>query len=323
MLAAGMLMAGSVFAAPGAERPVLKRVRAAAHSDYDRFVFDLDRPARVIRAGFLADGEFVIELEAQLSQARLGYDRKLARIRGLVAESLPTGTRLRVAAAPSRARVFLLDGPPRLVTDFAEPGVAAFAPPPGAVPVELADEPLVLNPSSAPEVAAPLKASAPRRAPARPVAAPPPGPAQVVPQRPPPASLPETPYRGLALAVWIGLGVVLLGGVVFWVGTGSKRRADRPGFGAARSELPRAPESITPAEIRAARDRIDVLEKRIDQEVRTRLQVEERLGEVQEQVKVLGDRVRRSRLVRRVRSPRPDAEFAIDDPGPTSPGVGR
>ncbi len=56
---------------------------------------------------------------------------------------------------------------------------------------------------------------------------------------------------------------------------------------------PSVPETITRSEIIGSSDRVDILEKRIDEEVRARMQLEERLFQTQEELKVLRDRVHR------------------------------
>ncbi len=337
LVATAVLVPASLHAGPASEPPLLKRVRLAAHADYDRLVFDLDRPAELIRAGFIAGGDLEIELRARLPGTGLDYDAALVRVRGLVTESIPGGTRLRLAAANSRVRVFRLREPERLVVDFADPGTSAFAVPAGAEAVALALQPLAAKP---PGPSATESLSEPANRPEPPaaesaaaelspadtgvLAAPVAAAAARLPraQRPEaarPSPLPVQANRGLVLAAWIALGLGLLAAAAFWV---RARSASHAGAKEARlrgSDLPRAPESITPAEIRAAGDRIDALERRIDQELRARQRVEAGLGEVQERLKVLGDRVRRSRLSPPRRSLVPDARDLIAGASPNAP----
>jgi hypothetical protein len=89
--------------------------------------------------------------------------------------------------------------------------------------------------------------------------------------------------------VWVG-GPLLLAGA----GLQLLRRRRKGVAGVAEA---RSPETITPDEVLRASDRIDLLEKRIDEEVRGRMQVEQRLGQIQEDIKVVRDRI--NRLVRR------------------------
>jgi hypothetical protein len=103
-----------------------------------------------------------------------------------------------------------------------------------------------------------------------------------------------SPYgRWLALLVWVG-GPLLVGGLVLYL---TRRRGTVP----EEAPEPRAPESITPEEVLTASDRLDLLEKRIDEEVRSRIHLDSRVVQVQEDLKVVRDRV--GRLVRRGEGP--------------------
>jgi hypothetical protein len=113
---------------------------------------------------------------------------------------------------------------------------------------------------------------------------------------PPPEAAPEKPAPGkaerdrwLALLVWVG-GPLLLVGLGLYLTRGRRRRPPE-------SAEPRIPESITPGEVLSASDRLDLLEKRIDEEVRARMHLENRVVQVQEDLKVVRDRV--SRVSRR------------------------
>lgn len=330
LVAAGVLMSAPVYAGPSSERPLLKGVRSAAHAGYDRLVFDLDGPAELIRIGSLPGGDFGIELKARLSGTGLDHDSALVRVRGLVTEPVPGGTRVRLAAMNARVRAFWLREPERLVVDFADPGASAFPVPEGAEAVRVTHQPLseerptIAASPSLPELAPPPVASEPVLAGsgsrASTVA---PAEARLPPElrgeASGPSPLPAEAYRGLVLAIWIALGLGLLAAAAFWLRASSIRHARSPQPRPRRFEMPRAPESITPAEIRAAGDRIDALERRIDQELRARQRVELGLGEVQEGLKVLGDRVRRSRRSPPHRSPVADTHQAIRPAPPNSP----
>jgi hypothetical protein len=95
--------------------------------------------------------------------------------------------------------------------------------------------------------------------------------------------------RWLALLVWVG-GPLLLVGLGLYLARGRRRAPPE-------SAEPRIPESITPEEVLSASDRLDLLEKRIDEEVRSRMHLENRVVQVQEDLKVVRDRV--SRISRR------------------------
>jgi hypothetical protein len=96
---------------------------------------------------------------------------------------------------------------------------------------------------------------------------------------------PEEPGydRWLVLLVWIG-GPLLLVGLALYLTRSRRREPEEP-------PEPRLPESITPGEVLNASDRLDLLEKRIDEEVRARMQLEHRVVMVQEDLKVVRDRV--------------------------------
>ena len=94
----------------------------------------------------------------------------------------------------------------------------------------------------------------------------------------------------LRIALW-SLGALALAAAFVWlvVSRRTPRRADADAV--ERPLEPRSPESIHPDEILAADDRVDRLEKRIDEEVRQRMQVEEHLGQIQEHLKLMRDRL--------------------------------
>jgi hypothetical protein len=120
--------------------------------------------------------------------------------------------------------------------------------------------------------------------------------------KPPPAPVPppaEPPPDRRFLWTWLALTLVV-GIALLWL-RARWRRATR-----AREErlpvpverpAPGPPYSISAEEVVAARDRIDLLEVRLDEEARARLNVEERVSQVQEDIKVIRDRL--NRLMRR------------------------
>ncbi len=86
---------------------------------------------------------------------------------------------------------------------------------------------------------------------------------------------------------------VLLGTIVAMT---RRRRALPVGAGPADGppgELGFDPETITQAEIDAGGDRVETLERRLDDEVRARVQLEAQLASAREEQKVLRDRLRR------------------------------
>jgi len=73
----------------------------------------------------------------------------------------------------------------------------------------------------------------------------------------------------------------------------SKRRQAAAQARATALAQPVAPETITSDEVFHSADRIEILEKRIDEEVRARLNLEEHVKQLQEEIKVSSDRLHR------------------------------
>ena len=117
-------------------------VRSAAHAGFDRLVYQLDDRAAVVRRTDGADAWLVVTIAARPPQ----FAPPLARPRfgRLLIRTTEEGLELRAEGPPSRARVFLLENPFRVVLDFAEPGDEPFPVPDGAVAVAMAgaDQPV-------------------------------------------------------------------------------------------------------------------------------------------------------------------------------------
>ena len=163
-------------------------------------------------------------------------------------------------------------GPAEVASAALEPAALV----PGArVAAEITpEEPM---PEPTPEVA-----PQPQPAPPEPSALPMP-PRETAPEEPAPGR--DDRDRWLALLVWVG-GPLLLVGLGLYLIRGRRRPPPE-------SAEPRIPESITPEEVLSASDRLDLLEKRIDEEVRSRMHLESRVVQVQEDLKVVRDRVNR------------------------------
>jgi tetratricopeptide (TPR) repeat protein len=129
-------------AADSTETPAARivAIRAAHHLDYDRLVFELDGEAEAVQLDAAAPGETVLGVRARHEGAQPALPPNMSRIRGLLLDTVPAGTRIRVRGA-GRARLFRLHGPPRLVVDVADPGAASFEPPEGTEAVAAAREP--------------------------------------------------------------------------------------------------------------------------------------------------------------------------------------
>ncbi|HXZ86177.1 MAG TPA: hypothetical protein VEI82_11880, partial [Myxococcota bacterium] len=170
------------------------------------------------------------------------------------------------------------------------PGAGETAPPSaGAQPESAGAQPEAApaQPEAAPaqpEAAAPAPPEPPRAAPA-----PAPTPPLVAPEPEAPAGFPwSLAFGTVAFIAALVISYLYL-----------RERMDRP---APAPRLPRSPagaltpsgvEGISPADLRGAADATSVLEQRLDEEVRARVALEERLAEAGEELKVLRDRVHR------------------------------
>ncbi len=318
------------------EIPRITGVRYGHHSTYDRVVVELSRQSDAVYVPTAEKVETLIEVAARPPRRLKPLPAGLRRIRTLEIGAIQGGTRIQVSGTGGPVRTFLLANPARLIIDLAdrdhgqlpmpadvdvlpfdvaglrslgpelpgptpEPeGVAEpVAPPePTSIPGP-APEPEV-EPESIPEAVAepeltPEPAPEPEReiAKAEPVLELPPVPEELPPPPPPIVRIPEPTSPGydrwLALAIWVGGPILLL--VLGFTFLRGRRPGPEP------VDVMRTPESITGGEIFASSDRLDLLEKRIDEEVRSRMNLERRVVEVQENLKVVRDRV--TRLSRR------------------------
>jgi hypothetical protein len=150
----------------------------------------------------------------------------------------------------------------------ADEALAAEEPPPEA---ELAEPEVPGAPEPAPEPTTPMR------------------PAWEAPRAPAPSEQPGASSR-LEVALWFAV-PFLLAAAAIWI-LGSRRDRRLIGTGAESGGV-RSPETISSQEILEATERIDLLEKRIDEEVRSRMQLEERATRLQEDLKVVHDRIQR------------------------------
>lgn len=176
----------------------------------------------------------------------------------------------------------------------------APSPPPAPAPPEKQPEP---TPPPAPEPAEPepaLPATKPAPpAPPEETRAPPPKPTRPVP--PPAAKAAERPPKPALSAWqrWLGQGLATIAAlagvaalVVFWIAL-RRRRAAPPRIHAMEEAMLREPDTIRPTEIVGAADRLEIVEKRLDEEARARAALEERVSSLSEELKVLRDRINR------------------------------
>jgi len=198
-------------------------------------------------------------------------------------------------AGPPAEEVGPVGPPEEAQTQGAEPSRQAEEPQAGAAPPqpEASGESGEAAPAPsgpAPEAAAP-EAAAP--------GAPAPEPAPPTPELPraaPPPPAPE-PAPGFPWALAFGTLAFIAALVVSYVVLRERverpRAAPRPPRSPAGALTPSGVEPISPADLRGAADATSVLEQRLDEEVRARVALEERLAQAGEELKVLRDRVHR------------------------------
>ena len=330
--AVGMLALALGAPALAQEPARIVDIRVGRHADYDRLVLELERPVELRRLPASAAGTLVLELEARPLLPYQTVHTPYRRIGTVVVKGTAAGARIEVESRSQRVRVFRLSDPARVVLDFGDPGTEPFlappgteavpepaptpeipepelaepveaevAPPEGAAPVE--PEPVASVPVPEEGIVAPVPDPDPPEAPALgPVPVPEPaaapetrGTVEAAPKPAPPRARFSLP-RGALLAGLAVLAVGLALSALLWLRSraGPPRRA-AVSVDSAPADWPRAAETITPEEIAGASDQVDLLGRRIDQEVRARMHLEQRLGEMQEELKVMRDRVQRAK----------------------------
>jgi hypothetical protein len=177
--------------------------------------------------------------------------------------------------------------PEATVPEATVPEVAKVEPP---APTPPAPPTGLVQPPEPPEATAPaLPVERPAPSPAPPTPAERPSPPPTPPAGTEPAAEPVAVDRGLwpwLLAAGLVLGVALLG----WMRWRSRELDDADAALAAASGV----DAITPADLAGSIERIDALENRLDDEVRARMTLEERVTKLSEEHKVLRDRIRRA-----------------------------
>jgi hypothetical protein len=312
--------------------PRIVELRYAAHPDYDRLVVQIAGDLEVFHQPFRVGEPFVLELNARPKLPDRVIQTSLQRLGRIRIQGAGDGARLLIQARTSRIRSFLLQNPTRLVIDFGAPGNSPFPIPPGTErvleavappePVALLDEAIgpVIESETVeaelvePELAAVEPAPAPTPAPVLEpqVHRPRPRDPLVEPDRQPAEQLAESvPSVGDSpgsramepgareQSVQIALGGLFLAllGAAAWFALRVWRRMPAEATSAgvvARAILEGPVETITVADLsRGSTDRTGILERRLDDEVRARMQVEERVIQLQEELKIVRDRLHR------------------------------
>lgn len=332
---AAVVLWASVAALSGQTAGIVD-IRVGEHRDYDRLVMELAGPVAVLRHASEPGGEVIFEVEARPLLAHQTLDTALRRLGHVQIDATERGALIRVAPRPCRVRAFLLHGPERLVIDFGDPDLEPFAIPQGTEAVPIFEPPVEAEePEPGPgegvaEVSEP-EAVTPTEEPNRPQAeaipepastpapGPPPEATELPPEaEPPPAevqSAPQLPGMEKHSTLWsVGLAVlfaVLLGTAGIFAVRLWRRIPPNPtdpegtlvGEELPGREIPS--DTIMPEEFESAGDRLGVLEKRIDDEVRARMHLEERVIQIQEELKVLRDRFQRVARAKERQGPGP------------------
>lgn len=327
-LVATLALAAVALAAKAtAESPRVTRVRVGAHPGFERIVLELDGAVRVERVPATPPDSVALSVAARPPAQRTIRTKRAGAV---AIEPGDAGFVLRLSAGAGRVRAFLLARPARVVVDVAGPGAEPFEVPPDATEIPVAapvaepepppppPEPTP-DPIVAPEPPAPAPTPAPVPAPVadpeptpppEPVAEPEPAPEPAPAPEPPPVPTPPEPPQpaeaeaaaeAAAPAAWPRLLVPALAvaaagfALATLVLLASARRRRR----ATREESPMPPfaesdpDEIRPSEIIGAADRLEILEKRLDEELRARAHLEERVALLAEELKVVRDRLNR------------------------------
>ena len=302
-------------------------VRVGGHTDFDRLVIEVEGELQAFHQPARSGERFVLELNAEPPESIRVLETILPRMGRVTVEGVADGSLVWVQPRPRRVRAFLLNGPQRIVIDFSSPDrdplpipegalalVEAIAPPwaspsdsvteaqpepePEPVPEPELERELVPEPEPEPERVSELELERELVPELEPVPEPP---AELpVPEWAPqvgrrlPEPAPEPPLGLGSRALFLGLAAAGATGALTLLALRLLRRPSAPSGPVAE---PVSPDTITPEELRRAggdtEARLVALESRLDEEVRSRSRVEERLLGLHEDLKVVRDRLRR------------------------------
>jgi hypothetical protein len=305
IVAAVGLWAGTASVAHAAR---IIAVRIGGHADYDRLVLQIEGELQAFHQPARSGELFVLELNAVPLEPVRVLDSSLPRMGRVRIEAVSDGALVSIQARPRRVRAFVLSGPARIVVDFSSPNAEPLPIPEGAVRLaESIAPPWATAPAPTVAVPAPAPADGALQEPGSEITAEIPVPAPAAEPTPPQPAVPPTPQVGPSQpepGPWIGardlaLGVVVVGavGALAWLALRRLRRpSEAPSVadvgGAAAAAVPA--DTITPEELGGGgRDRLEALESRLDEEVRSRSRTEERLSALHEDLKVVRDRLQR------------------------------
>jgi len=295
----------SAQAAPVAR---IQDVRHGHQDGYDRLIIELSAPCDVLRRPPTAQHDLVLDLAARPAQLRQEIGTGLARIGTVVIAETPEGARISSPRRDRKLRVFRVADPPRLVIDFAEPRGVELSEPTGSAAVALLpeDEPLIgagrgsgVERAPAPAARAPSDSLATSREPSE---------TQVDPEvsllQEPPGAVTSAPRVHESLSP-SRLGLYTIPLLVLLVGLAAAaahlshqtwRRLRAPEYPNLQAAS-RRPREVAQVAARvplpgAPADRTELLERRHDEEVRARMELEERVVHMQDELRLLRQRLK-------------------------------
>ena len=260
-----------------AVEPRARRVRAYTLTNPPRLVVDFAPPAR---GAFEAPaGTRALEPATTLGPVVLEPEPAV--------EPAPEPPAAETAPAPKPA--------PEIAAE-PEPEAPLLEAPATSEPAATVEPPLTLEPPLTPEPEATPEAEPAPKPSAKPTA-PPPTPEIAKPPAPAPAARrpgAAFPY-GLAFAALLGLFLLIAAAVAFTRQRAARSESRFSVFPQEEADVLAETnvDEISPAEILAAGDHDGLLEKRLDEEVRARLELEQRFAHANEELKVLRDRLHR------------------------------
>lgn len=278
-------------------------VRVAGHADYDRLVIEVEGDLQAFHQPIRSGERFMLELNAVPAKPILVLDTLLPRMGRVTIEAVSDGSLVSVQPRRRQVRAFLLTGPARVVVDFSSPDgaplpipegasrlIEAIAPPWAALPEPEVPESDLLEPDPEPVAEIPVPdpdLPGPESVAELPTPEPTP---QVGPAQPEPVVPAGDGMSGFVVALGLVAATAAVG--LGWFAL-RRLRYEPPAEPAPLEAVP--PDTITREELgRGTEDRLVALESRLDEEVRSRSRVEERLLSLHEDLKVVRDRLQRA-----------------------------
>jgi hypothetical protein len=302
-------LAASAQAAPVAR---IQDLRHGQQDGYDRLVIELSAPCDVLQRPPTADHDLIVDLAARPQQLRQEIGTGLARIGTVVIAETAQGARIESPRLDRKIRLFRVSDPPRLVIDFADTTGIELNQPTGNAAVALLPEgePLIGS-EQAPRRAQRAEGERSLSESAEATAVPAhdaPGAVELDPEasllQEPPGAVTSAPRPAESLSpTRLGLYtapllLLLLGlaAAAAHLSHQTWRRLHAPEYPALQAATRRSREPaaapVRPSAPGAPADRTDLLERRHDEEVRARMDLEERVMHMQDELRLLRQRLK-------------------------------